>query len=34
MNTSCRATFKDGTTKDFASIEEASQETGLTVASI
>ncbi len=34
LNTSCRATFKDGSTKDFSSIEEAAQETGLTVAAI
>ena len=34
MNTSCKATFKNGTTKEFASIEEAAQETGLTIAAI
>lgn len=34
MNTSCRATFKDGTTNDFSSIEEASQETGISIAAI
>ena len=34
LNTSCRATFKNGEIKDFASIEEAAQETGLTVAAI
>ena len=34
LNTACRATFKDGSTKDFNSIEEASNETGLSIASI
>lgn len=34
MNTSVRATFKDGTTKDFSSIEDASQSTGISVAAI
>lgn len=34
LNTSCRATFKDGHTEEFSSIEEASEKTGLTVASI
>ena len=34
MNTSCKATFKNGTSKEFSSIEEASKETGLSVASI
>lgn len=34
MNTAVIATFKDGTTKSFTSIEEASLETGLSVASI
>lgn len=34
MDTSCRATFKDGSTKDFSSIEEASKETGVTIAAI
>ena len=34
MNTSCKAIFKDGSTKEFASIEEASKETGITVAAI
>lgn len=34
LNTACRATFKDGTTKDFNSMEEASQETGVSIAAI
>ena len=34
LNTSCRATFKDGTTQEFNSIEEASEKTGLSIASI
>ena len=34
MNTSCRATFKNGDVKEFASIEEASEQTGITIASI
>ena len=34
LNTSCRATFKDGTTQEFNSIEEASEKTGLSLASI
>ena len=34
LNTACRATFKDGHTQEFASIEEASEITGLSIASI
>lgn len=34
MNTACKATFKNGTTKDFSSIEEASQDTGISIAAI
>lgn len=34
LNTACRATFKNGTTKDFPSIEEASQDTGISIAAI
>ena len=34
LNTSVRATFKDGTTKEFSSIEDASQSTGISVAAI
>lgn len=34
MNTACQAQFKDGTTRDFASIEEASEFTKISVASI
>ena len=34
LNTSCEATFKDGHKEQFESIEEASEKTGLTVASI
>lgn len=34
LNTAVKASFKDGTTKCFTSIEEASLETGLSIASI
>ena len=34
LDTSVRATFKDGTSKDFTSIEEASDGTGISVAAI
>ena len=34
LNTSCRATFKDGTTQEFNSIEEASESTGVSIAAI
>lgn len=34
LNTACKAVFKDGSSKDFTSIEEASASTGLTVAAI
>ena len=34
LDTSVRATFKDGHTEEFATIEEASQVTGLSIASI
>lgn len=34
LDTSVRATFKEGTSKDFTSIEEASEETGISVAAI
>lgn len=34
MNTSCKAIFKNGTSKEFPSIEEASQATGLSIAAI
>lgn len=34
LNTACKATFKDGTTKDFPSIEEASEDTGISIAAI
>ena len=34
LNTSVQATFKNGTTKDYSSIEEASKDTGISVASI
>lgn len=34
LNTSCRATFKDGHQEEYQSIEEASEKTGVTVASI
>lgn len=34
LNTACKATFKNGTTKEFSSIEEASEITGISVASI
>ena len=31
MNTACRATFKNGEIKEFVSIEEASEQTGLSI---
>lgn len=34
LNTSCRATFKDGHTEEYNSVEEAAEATGLTVNSI
>jgi hypothetical protein len=34
LNTSCTATFKDGHSEVYSSIEEASEKTGLSVASI
>ena len=34
MNTSCKATFKDGTTKVFPSLQVAAEETGISEASI
>lgn len=34
LNTSCKATFKDGSVQEFNSIEEAAESTGLTVAAI
>lgn len=34
LNTSCEATFKDGSTKQFNSIEEASQSTGISIPAI
>lgn len=34
LDTSCRGYFKDGTTKDFSSIEDASQSTGISIAAI
>ena len=34
LNESVRATFKDGTTQEFSSIQEASMATGLTETSI
>lgn len=34
MNTSVIATFKDGTEQTFNTIEEAAENTGLTIASI
>ena len=34
LDTSVQATFKNGTTKDYPSIEEASKDTGISVASI
>lgn len=34
MNTACRAKFKDGTIKEYASIEEASEQTDISIASI
>ena len=34
LNTACTATFKDGHSETYSSIEEASEKTGLTIASI
>ena len=34
LDTSVRATFKNGTSKDFTSIEEASNDTGISIAAI
>ena len=34
LNTACRATFRDGHTEDFNSIEEASEKTGISIAAI
>ena len=34
LNTSCKATFKNGQTKEFSSIEEASKETGISIQAI
>lgn len=34
LNTSCQATFRDGRTETYATIEEASEKTGLSVAAI
>ena len=34
LNTAVKVTFKDGTSRDFPSIEEASQETGLSESAI
>ena len=34
LNTACKAIFKDGRTEEFNSIEEASESTGISVASI
>ena len=34
LNTACRATFRDGHTEDFNSIEEASEKTGISCAAI
>ena len=34
LNTSCKATYKSGVTEEFSSIEEASEKTGISVASI
>lgn len=34
LDTSCKATFKNGTTKEFASLAEASEQTGISEASI
>ena len=34
LSTAVRATFKDGTTKDYFSIEEASKETGVSINAI
>lgn len=34
LNTACIATFKDGHTEEFSSIEEASESTGISIAAI
>lgn len=34
MNTACKCTFKNGSTQEFSSIEEASEKTGISIASI
>lgn len=34
LNTACRAIFKDGSIKEFSSIEEASEQTGISIAAI
>ncbi len=34
LNTACRATFKNGTTQEFNSIEEASEATNVSIAAI
>lgn len=34
MNTAVKVTFKNGTSKEYSSIEEASQDTGLSITSI
>lgn len=34
LNTSCKCTYKDGTTREFTSIEEASSITGISIPSI
>lgn len=34
LNTAVKVTFKNGTSKEYSSIEEASQDTGLSIASI
>ena len=34
LNTSCRATFKDGHTEEFVSIEEASDVTGMNIQNV
>ena len=34
LNTACRAIFKNGSTKEYNSIEEAAEDTGVTVAAI
>lgn len=34
LNTACKATFKKGNTEEFTSIEEASEKTGISIASI